>query len=100
MDVLPGPKKVVAITRWSYKRGGRKAGFHFTSKPPLYLPKFHSFHLQDALTRGSSLPFKNDHLFFQIILLALGLVSPFTSRPKNCGTKIKLVVFAEDDDKH
>ena len=28
MGVSPGQKKVVVISRWLYKRGGRKAGFH------------------------------------------------------------------------
>ena len=28
MGISPGQKKVVVITRWLYKQGGRKAGFH------------------------------------------------------------------------
>ena len=27
-----GPKKMAAVTRWWYYRGGRKAGFHRTSR--------------------------------------------------------------------
>ena len=38
LSTRSGHKKVVVITSWSYKRGGRKAGFHGNSYSPKISP--------------------------------------------------------------